>query len=100
MDSNRLLDSQGNITGNLSTNGWAKLPNGLILQWAEYTRNDPYPFKFPIPFPNECFGVYSGNISNPNGETNYYIYWQDKTSFQIHCDEDWIDKIRIFAVGY
>lgn len=84
----------------MSTNGYVKFSNGLIFQWAKYTRDDPYPFKFPIPFPNACFGVYSGNISNPNGEMNYYVTWQDKTSFQVHVDEDGMDEIRVIAVGY
>ena len=39
----------------LSTNGYIKLPSGLILQWARATSGGMQ--FFPITFPNECFFV-------------------------------------------
>ena len=39
----------------LSTNGYIKLPSGLILQWARATSGGRQ--LFPIAFPNECFFV-------------------------------------------
>ena len=42
-------------TAKLSTNGYIKLPSGLILQWMRATSGGMQ--LFPITFPNECFFV-------------------------------------------
>ena len=42
-------------TAKLSTNGYIKLPSGLILQWMRATSGGTQ--FFPITFPNECFFV-------------------------------------------
>ena len=42
-------------TAKLSTNGYIKLPSGLILQWMRATSGGTQ--LFPITFPNECFFV-------------------------------------------
>ncbi|WP_460168913.1 phage tail protein [Campylobacter concisus] len=42
-------------TAKLSSNGYIKLPSGLILQWMRATSGGTQ--LFPITFPNECFFV-------------------------------------------
>ena len=46
-------------TQSLSANGWTKLPNGLILQWATATESTyATDYKaFPIAFPNACLSA-------------------------------------------
>ena len=43
----------------LATNGFQKLPGGIILQWGmgNLTTTTVETFDFPIPFPNDCFVV-------------------------------------------
>jgi len=55
----------------LGTDGFQKLPGGLIIQWGKVTRTlgaFSGPVNFPIPFPNSCFSVTNGNsmYSGPN----------------------------------
>jgi cytoskeletal protein CcmA (bactofilin family) len=55
----------------LSSNGYTKLPNGLIMQWGSSTSisTGETTVNFPIPFPNQCYSITStpidGNGSNP-----------------------------------
>jgi len=48
-------------TSSQSTNGWTRLPNGLIIQWGTHlTAMANYSVQtitFPTPFPNACFTV-------------------------------------------
>jgi len=53
-----------NFTGtnqSLGTNGWQKMPGGLIMQWGYFEnfapRLDRKIVLFPIAFPNACFNV-------------------------------------------
>lgn len=49
-----------NFSGSLVTNGWTKLPNGLILQWCQGTplsgtqNGVVFSTNFPIGFPSAC----------------------------------------------
>jgi len=47
------------FTRSLADNGWQKLPNGLVMQWARVTTTGT--FSFPMTFPNRCFVVVAGN---------------------------------------
>ena len=65
-----VVDSLGSFTESLTQNGWTKLPNGLIIQWAtviESTTATDYK-AFPIAFPNACLSAtLSVNSSSPGG---------------------------------
>lgn len=42
----------------LATNGYTKLPNGMILQWGEFVMGTGwYVVPFVIPFPNACLNI-------------------------------------------
>lgn len=48
------------VDKNLSTNGYQKLPGGLIIQWGTSGSMSGSPYAsvsvtFPIPFPTACF---------------------------------------------
>jgi len=58
-----------------NTNGYQKLPSGLIMQWGVYldkaspntaTANTFYKIEFPIQFPNKCFNVSITNYDDSN----------------------------------
>lgn len=58
-----------------ATNGYTKLPNGLIIQWGRIIRTgadaktwELYP-TFPIAFPNACWTVI-GEVSSQDSNTN------------------------------
>ncbi|ULJ60777.1 gp53-like domain-containing protein [Wielerella bovis] len=60
----RLLDEKNGVlksdfAHSRATNGYQKLPSGLILQWGTVSiKNDSYiATTFPIAFPNTCFNV-------------------------------------------
>lgn len=53
-----LFVSSSGLGGSLSTNGYAKLPGGLIIQWgvtASYSAEGSKSITFPIAFPNAIF---------------------------------------------
>jgi hypothetical protein len=71
--------------GDLSENGWTKLPNGLIMQWGVISPTtialdlgSPASENFNIPFPNNCFNVTfspdGGNSGDPDESA-----WMDWT---------------------
>lgn len=87
----RIIEVTGDIYNgsySKSTNGYTKLPNGMILQWGEFSFSDmtnynPRYVNFPIKFPNQCFTVV-GNVSAHDGNTNPraipYLLWNNNQS--------------------
>ena len=57
-----------------TTNGFQKLPGGLILQWGHYdaksSGHTQISINFPIPFPTACFNMSLTNINKT--AANYY----------------------------
>jgi hypothetical protein len=49
----------------LATNGWQKLPSGLIIQWGLTGTGGTVTTVFPIAFPTACFSV----VATANGTT-------------------------------
>ena len=57
--------TQSNLLGSVSTNGWQRLPSGLIIQWGRDTATGAnHTVTFPIPFPNACFSVTVSGLAN------------------------------------
>jgi hypothetical protein len=52
----------------IATNGWQRLPSGLIIQWGGTPVLGPSntPVTFPIPFPSACFNVNLQNMAATN----------------------------------
>jgi hypothetical protein len=66
------LQYQPEFNASLATNGYQKLPSGLIVQWGNTGATDSngnVTVTFPIAFPNNCFAVNvtiaGGQSSNP-----------------------------------
>lgn len=55
------VDAQAGTTGSLATNGWTRLPNGMIMQWgatpALVSNETAANITFPIAFPTSCASI-------------------------------------------
>lgn len=103
------LASQGSIT-NFSTNGYTKLPSGLILQWGfGPILNDegPATITFPISFPHNCLNITLTTTADPSFPKATDTLWQvltvSNSSANIYYQK--IDDIRPsraywIAIGY
>ena len=58
-----------------STNGYTKLPNGLIMQWGVLNDHIDGLITFPIAFPNSVLHL-SGNINNSSDSWGGNLYFQ------------------------
>lgn len=83
------------------TNGYVKLPGGLVLQWGigTSTLDTPQNFSFPTPFPNACYGVWT----NRNDEAQYVlcaISWTT-AQFTVNRADAISDSVEFtyFAIG-
>ncbi|WP_157352248.1 phage tail protein [Aliarcobacter butzleri] len=103
-----VVNASGTVgyTQSLSTNGWTKFPNGLIIQWgldrgydATYAQTSRT-INFPIAFPNACFLV--------NGHTQ--ASYSNKADMQYLAISSWsntsfvrpwyIGRLAWIAIGY
>jgi len=105
--------SQDNIAGNLSTNGWTKLPNGLIMVWGKghfregYTDVDTLiSVNFPIVFPHKCLNISittSYETISGNGlSSTLYPCKIDNNGFYVNTDTlvQTPSEYYYFAIGY
>lgn len=55
------LTSLSSFANSISSNGYQKLPGGLIIQWGSFTSNtdDTQTISFPLTFPTACYAVTS-----------------------------------------
>ena len=72
------FDTTFMTVGSLATNGYTKLPNGMIIQWGTTASTSPSvqtTITFPISFPNSCLKAIGNNtIYTPTGEANVTCY--------------------------
>jgi hypothetical protein len=71
----------------IGSNGWQKLPSGLIMQWgASTTVATATSVTFPIAFPNNLFNIQlcslSGDLTNAAQNTNLSYFDQNTTGFE------------------
>ena len=53
-----------------ATNGWQKLPNGLILQWGRFDATNARTFNFPIAFTSTPYVVQCTDHNDNGGQVN------------------------------
>ena len=88
---------------NLGTNGFQKLPGGLIIQWGQVTVTGGLTtWTYPIPFPNTCLVVFAGQDAAAPGisvgaDTSTANH---KTSARIASQSSTSDAVFVFALGY
>ena len=98
---------------NKNTNGYTKLPNGLILQWGLFASGIPaistyYDVFFPISYPNACFNVSltaSGRDSNGNARsisTRVNSLKNNSVQLRLRANESDLSDSSIYwiAIGY
>jgi len=101
LDADLVRGLPADFTCSKTTNGYTKLPNGLIIQWVYYEQSNPlysdsvYTFTFPIAFPNavvSCFGIcYPGNTNGLTYDYGITIDSNSLTTSQV--------KIRVWDRG-
>lgn len=78
--------------GDLSANGYYKLPNGYIRQWGTYSGvksgDTTQTVNFPIPFPNGCYGAVAtaiqGGSPNPSADMSVSISAKSNTQLTVY----------------
>jgi hypothetical protein len=102
--------SASGFSASLASNGYQKLPSGLIMQWGAYTsgisENTSAVVTFPIPFSVACFSVVATtrNTSASFRDMVAHIVSFNTTNFtylneQINTAQS-DDGINWFAIGY
>ena len=82
--------------GNLSTNGWTKLPNGLILQWGSFSSAQGGVFNFPISF-NQI--PYSIMVEFKDGSFKTYASSSTETGFRLYDNPPALTQFKFLAIG-
>lgn len=91
----------------LSTNGYQKLPSGLIIQWGEtgsISNNGTLAVTFPISFPSSCYSIVASGTENqiiPNNvaQTAINITNLTRSGFTA-CNDTSPQSARWIALGY
>lgn len=92
------------FTQSFATNGWTKLPNGFIMQWA--TVNIPAQtattFSFPISFPAAARNMQATPIDFAVNNTTYR--WGavilSNTQYEVYNQSSYTISYYIWAIGY
>ena len=75
------------FASSLSSNGWQKLPSGLIIQYVGFI-SDPTgqgTVNLPIAFPTTCIGACTLHARSPAGGAEYLQVWgETNTSVYYH----------------
>lgn len=103
------LDISGTegFTQSLSSSGWTKLPNGLILQWMTVTHsvaNGTQSNSLPMTFPNSILfaigGKGSADAGNVDGNSKGVVTASSTTSTVTTFSDDGTGSLPVFALGY
>jgi hypothetical protein len=78
LDADLIRGIPADFTNSLDTNGYQKLPNGLIIQWGEETSgtSGSVDITFPLAFPNNCYSLVGVIVSD---NTDYQYTFTIKT---------------------
>ena len=102
-----------NITSSLQQNGWCKLPNGLIIQWARLDINERtfFSYTYPISFTalptvsaaGAGNGTGTGAIVTLNSYFANYTTKLDVSTYVIAATSVYYNvdiRCRMIAIGY
>ena len=96
--------SGGGFLNSLETNGYQKLPGGMIMQWGQTPAEvsaGVFTYNFPIPFPNACLNIISQTAVAITSDTDNQSNGTEivnKTQFSITVDNN--RSCFWFAIGY
>lgn len=67
------VPDMGFFAASLSTNGWQKLPSGMLIQYVEFISadNGQGAVSLPIAYPNRCIGACAIQTNSPAGGAEY-----------------------------
>jgi tail fiber protein gp53 len=95
----------GGFAGNKSigTNGYYKLPGGLIIQWGRLGTNignTTAIINFPLAFPNACFSVVCVKQENAGVNDGVYVYTPPTTlNFTVYAGGSGASDVYYIAIG-
>jgi len=95
-----------NLPESLTTNGYTKLPNGLMLQWMQVPQNGATSgtANFPIPFSTSVFIVNIGMANDTTGQGDSaaeLVGTPTLTSFNWYQPNNGnASTFQVFAIGY
>lgn len=84
------------FSGNLSGNGWTKLPNGLILQWGSFSSGQGRTFNFPISFNQIPFTVM---LEFRDSSIKTFASSYTQTAFSLYDLPPSLTQFMFFAIG-
>jgi hypothetical protein len=86
------------FTQSLGTNGWTKLPNGLILQWGKVYGTGAATINFPIAFPSAACGI----VGSPDLNIGFGIKILSRSQGEISrvTNENYPLNIYYIVIGY
>lgn len=89
----------GGFGNSLSSNGYQRLPGGLIIQWGSVVANTPaVAGSFPITFPGGLFSMASTS-DNSGGATSSSFPTKSSSGFTAYCSAGALSTTYI-AIGY
>lgn len=88
----------------LGTDGYQKLPGGLILQWGNAAPVDETwrEYTFPLAFPNEFLAMQATDVGTPPDESYGFVAYSSestRTTFGLVSNRS-ITNARWLAIGY
>jgi hypothetical protein len=108
-DTNFVFDADFTGTNQSKTsNGYQKLPGGLILQWGsdttDFDEGESRTYTFPVEFPTSCATVQLtifGSVSASGDNGPFALSSKNTTTFTAQSDsESTLSGLTWFAVGY
>jgi hypothetical protein len=91
--------NSGDFDASFQTNGYQKLPSGLIIQWGQYAMNTTgTTYKFPTPFPKACLQLVASDTGS-----GAYSFGSSPTSaseFIAYKSVSNATTFRFIAIGY
>ncbi|WP_444979808.1 gp53-like domain-containing protein, partial [Leminorella grimontii] len=105
---NQIPDMSG-FTKNLASNGWQKLPSGLIFQWISTIATSPTngvdaTIWWPTAFPNACLMVQAtfseGSAPFTDITMPIFITGRSRSNVTVRSYAGLANTIDIFAIGY
>lgn len=88
------------FANSFSSNGYANLPNGLILNWGTVTATTAgASFTFALPFPNACNAVLVSNAAGASNANVISAGTPSKTAVTVYS-ETANTSATVFAIGH
>ncbi|HDR8991507.1 gp53-like domain-containing protein [Burkholderia vietnamiensis] len=95
-----LLQFSASFGSNLATNGYQKLPSGLIIQWmsVNVAGGATTTYNFPIAFPNNAYAVV-GSRGAPGGNASFNFSPISRSQFNAQNYSSGAENASLIAIG-